>query len=157
MFCYIFNQADEVTFKLKICCTQLIRQVKFWDDWTAAQSTPLQQVNCEIYLSHHTAHCSAIAPASEEHRNKTKKWKDMLNIFINPSYFRNTPLTMTGKKKNKLHLFPTKMAIKIYTGYSSLLHAHLSCVSGSRLSTKTLLYFSHDKIKGKTTTKSEIS
>lgn len=53
----------------------------------------------------------------------------MFNIFINPSYFRNTPLTATGKK-NKLHLFPTKMPIKIYTGYSYLLHARLSRMSG---------------------------
>lgn len=50
MFCYIFNQADEVTFKLKIC-SQLIRQAKFQDDWMAEQSRRWRQVNCAIHLS----------------------------------------------------------------------------------------------------------
>jgi len=37
---------------------------------------------------------------------------------------------VTGKKKNKLHLFPTKKPIEIYIGCSYLLHGSVSRTSG---------------------------
>lgn len=133
MFCYIFNQADEVTFKLKICFTQLIRQVKFRDDWTALHSTLLWQVNWEIYLSHHTAYCSVTASATQKQSTKTKRERHVKQTYKSIIFYENI-INAASKKYTFFFFFkekgekstpPLGNTMRTYKGCT-----HLLCVNG---------------------------
>lgn len=127
MFCYIFNQADEVTFKLKICFTQLIRQVEFRDDWAALHSTLLRQVNWEIYLSHHTAYCSVTASATQKQSTKTKRERHVKQTYKSVIFYENIinaaskKWTIFFKGKEEKSTPPLRDTMRTYKGCTYLL------------------------------------